>query len=159
MSLEFTRRIMVLLLVVAAAQAAASVTVDDLLARESQPPGVVFEVIASEDALTWAIPQINDHVRALRERWPGLEIAVVSHGREQFALMTREANTYAEAHAGVQQLVENDGVQVHVCETHASWEDVSPEDFPDYVDVTPAGPVQIRMYQELGYELVVISGY
>jgi intracellular sulfur oxidation DsrE/DsrF family protein len=159
MSLKFKHGVMALLLVLAAAQAAASVTVEDLLAGDAEPAGVVFEVIASEDALTWAVPQINDHVRALRERWPGLEIAVVSHGREQFALMTSEADTYAEAHAGVQRLVHNDGVQVHVCETHASWEDVSPEDFPDYVDVTPAGPVQIRMYQELGYELVVISEY
>ena len=78
---------------------------------------------------------------------------------EQFALMTGEAEARPDVHAGVQELVAEQNVPVHVCETHASWRDVNPEDFPDYVDVTPAGPVQIRMYQELGYELVVISGY
>lgn len=137
----------------------ASVTVDELLARDTEPPGVVFEVVASEDALSWAVPQINRDVRALRERWPDLEIAVVSHGAEQFALTSDEAAARPEVHAGVQELVAEQNVPVHVCETHASWRDVDPEDFPDYVDVTPAGPVQIRMYQDLGYELVVISGY
>jgi hypothetical protein len=46
---------------------------------------------------------------------------------------------------------------VHVCETHAGWYGVTAEDFPDYVDVAPTGPGQINLYQELGYDLIVIK--
>ena len=48
-------------------------------------------------------------------------------------------------------------VLLHVCETHAGWYGVSAEDFPDYVDVAPTGPGQVSLYQELGYDLIVIE--
>jgi predicted ATPase len=32
-----------------------------------------------------------------------------------------------------------------------------PEDFPDYINVSAAGPIQINDYEELGYELVVLT--
>jgi hypothetical protein len=35
---------------------------------------------------------------------------------------------------------------------------VSAEEFPEYVDVSPAGPVQITLYRELGYERIRLSG-
>lgn len=77
----------------------------------------------------------------------------MTHGREQFALQDRKAAHYADVHAGVRQL-SADGVPVHVCETYAARRSVSAEDFPAYVDVAPAGPTQIRSYQELGYVLI-----
>ena len=61
-----------------------------------------------------------------------------------------------DTHQLVQSLVNNDTVDFHVCGTHASWFDVMPEDFPDYVDVAPAAPAQIRHYEDLGYELIVL---
>lgn len=131
--------------------------VDALLAREAAPAGVVFEVIAGADGLRWAIPQVQRYSVQLRERFADLPIAVVTHGREQFALQTSEQAEYTEVHAKVRSLVSEQQIPVHVCETHASWRGVSPEEFPDYVDVTPAGPVQIKNYQELGYELVVVE--
>ena len=56
----------------------------------------------------------------------------------------------------MQSLVAED-VPVHVCATHASWYGVSPEDFPEYVNVAPTGPGQIQLYLELDYELIVIQ--
>ena len=141
----------------AASQVYADVTVDELLLRDEAPDGVVFEIIAEDDGLDWAVPAINTHVERLRARWPDLEIAVVSHGREQFALTRNEAVAYPEVHEGVRQLVEEDSVPVHVCGTHAGWYGVNPEDFPEYVDVAPAGPAQINDYQALGFELVVLD--
>lgn len=146
-----------LLFLLGAGTAWADVTVDQLLLRDEPPAGVVFEIIADDDGLDWAVPAINTHVRRLRERWPDLEIAVVSHGREQFALTRNEASTYSEVHEGIQQLVEQENVPVHVCGTHAGWYGVNPEDFPDYIDVAPSGPVQIRNYEDLGYALVVLD--
>lgn len=131
--------------------------VDALIVRDEAPSGVVFEVLAGADGLRWAIPQIQRYSSQLRERFANLPIAVVTHGREQFALQTSEQSEYAEVHAKVRSLVREQEIPVHVCETHASWRGVSPEDFPDYVDVTPAGPAQINDYQSLGYELVIVE--
>ena len=108
------------------------------------------------DALKWAIPAVNKYVKQLRERFPDIGLAVVSHGSEQFGLMKSEQKEKAEVHKTVQSLVASD-VPVHVCGTHAGWFDIAPEDFPDYVDVSPTGPAQINDYLALDYELIVID--
>lgn len=125
-----------------------------LLNSTEPPPGVVFEVAEGDgDALQWAIPMIRDHVARLKARHPGMEFAVVTHGKEQFALQQRYRKEYDEVHLGVQSLL-GDQVPVHVCGTHAGWYGVSDEDFPAYVDVAPAGPTQIHLYEELGWDVV-----
>ena len=40
---------------------------------------------------------------------------------------------------------------------HAGWYGISEEDFPAYVDVVPAGPIQIDQYRELGYRVIRIE--
>ena len=131
--------------------------VDVLLARTESPPGVVFEIVeADEDALEVLLPRVRGDIKRIRARFPETEFAVVSHGREEFALQTQYQGEHAEIHQQVQALVAAD-VPVHVCETHAGWYGVTAEDFPDYVNVAPTGPGQVRLYQELGYELIVIE--
>ena len=95
-------------------------------------------------------------ITRIRNRFPDTEFAVVSHGREEFALQSQYQGEYAEVHEAVQALVASE-VPVHVCETHAGWYGVTAEDFPDYVNVAPTGPGQVRLYQELGYELVIVD--
>ncbi len=131
--------------------------VEALLSEANAPEGVVFEIIEGEQGLRWALPQILQYSERLRARFPALPIAVVSHGREEFALQQSKREEYAEVHDLVQGLSRQQEIPVHVCGTHASWYQVRPEDFPDYVDVAPAGPAQIQAYEELGYELIVIS--
>jgi len=128
--------------------------VQQLLAAAEPPPGVVFEIVeGDEGALADLIPKTREAIVQLRARYPQIEIAVVAHGREQFALQSRYRDRYADIHQGVRSLVD-DQVPVHVCGTHASWYEVTPEDFPAYVDVPSSGPAQIRHYQELGFVLV-----
>jgi len=131
--------------------------VDALLAQAEPPHGVVFEIVeADEAALEELLPLVRGAIKKIRARFPETEFAVVSHGREEFALQTRYQGEHAEIHQQVQALVATD-VPVHVCETHAGWYGVSAEDFPDYVNVAPTGPGQVQLYQELGYELIVID--
>ncbi len=134
---------------------AGAVTIDEIAARDRPPAGVVFEIVQGQaDALDWAIPRVAADARRLRERFPGLPVAVVSHGFEQFAL--KRDGAAPGLHRQVQDLVSDD-VPVHVCGTHASWYDVTAEDFPDYIDVAPSGPAQINAYRELGYELLIVT--
>ncbi|MCI0507837.1 MAG: hypothetical protein L0Z73_17245 [Gammaproteobacteria bacterium] len=132
--------------------------IDYILKMETPPLGVVFEIIeGSPNDLDWAVPRVVKFSRQLRDRFPNLAIAVVSHGKEQFGLMTSEAKAKSEVHKSVKSLTQEQDIPVHVCGTHASWYGKGEKDFPDYVDVTPAGPTQIANYEDMGYEKIILQ--
>jgi len=132
--------------------------IDWILKMDTAPFGVIFEVVEGDgDALNWAIPQINKFSDQLRKRFPDIGIAVVSHGKEQFALTKDKAKKFSKVHKMVKSLSLDKNIPVHICGTHASWFNVKPEDFPDYVTVSPAGPTEIENYEQMGYELVVLD--
>jgi len=129
-------------------------TVKEILALSEAPPGVVFEILAPNPQQWNRIqPRLMDAIESLRSTFPDLDIALVSHGNEQFALTTENENKFPLLHQGVRDLGES-GVDVHVCETFASWSNVTADAFPDYVDVAPSGPAQINNYVAMGYLLV-----
>lgn len=141
-----------------------AVAVDDnqddinrILSSNPPPFGVVFEIVEGDrDSLDWAIPRVKGFAAQLRKTFPDIGIAVVSHGKEEFALMTIKQDEHKAVHKTVQSLVKDD-IPVHVCGTHASWYGKKPEDFPDYIDVAPSGPTQIRNYEDMGYQRIVIE--
>ena len=138
-------------------QASANSDLDNLLAQSTTPDGVVFEIVESDkSALEYLLPRVREAIIKIREKFPDTDFAVVSHGREEFALQTRYQTEQSKIHNAVLSLVAED-VPVYVCETHAGWYGVSAEDFPDYVEVAPSGPGQINLYLELGYQLIVIE--
>ena len=131
--------------------------VELILEHNEAPFGIVFEIVEEdEDALEGLIPEVIESIAKIRARFPATHFAVVSHGREEFALQSQYRGEYAEVHQQVQSLVADD-VPVHVCETHAGWYGVTVEDFPDYVDVAPTGPGQVGVYEEMGYEVVIVD--
>ena len=128
-----------------------------VLELSEAPEGVVFEIVESDEkALNHILPRIKKAIEQIRARFPHTEFAVVSHGREEFALQTDNQKSLPRIHQHVQSLVADD-VPVYICETHAGWYGVTAEDFPDYIDVAPTGPGQINLYIEMGYELVVME--
>ena len=154
-SLAFGSGLLLLLASLCAAQA--NDDVDALLQRSDAPHGIVFEIVeGDESALEELLPAVRSAIKEIQARFPQTEFAVVSHGREEFALQTAYQGEYAQIHQQVQSLVAED-VPVHVCETHAGWYGVSAEDFPEYVDVAPTGPGQIQLYLDMDYELIVIQ--
>ena len=145
------------LVVAVPVQVLANEDLERLLALPEAPEGVVFEIVETdEDALEELLPRVRRAIEKIRARFPQTSFAVVSHGREEFALQSKYQAENAEIHRQVQSLVSED-VPVHVCETHAGWYGVSAEDFPEYVNVAPTGPGQVNLYQELEYELIVVE--
>ncbi|MFZ5466966.1 MAG: DsrE family protein [Pseudomonadota bacterium] len=129
--------------------------VDALLLHGSPPAGVVFEVESWDERSLYALlPWVERQAVRLRERFPGLDMAVVTHGREQFTLMRSEAASHAPVHEAVRRL-RAANVRVHVCGEHASWRGVTPEQFIADVDVAASGPAQINDYLRLDWALVV----
>lgn len=141
----------------AANGARAATRLDDLLARPTAPPGVVFEIVDRDpDALEVALPWVKQAAQRLRQRFPGLPMALVTHGQEMFALQTPMRADTQPIHELAQSLSRDEGIPVHVCETFAARRGLAAEDFPDYVDVAPEGPAQIRNYEALDYVRVVV---
>ena len=130
--------------------------IDKLLASDEAPPGVVFEIIGSPNYLSRALHGVKNDIERLRARFPDMEFAVVSHGTEQFALLTEAQDQQKKVHSLTQTLTSSD-VPVHVCATHAGWRGFTEDDFPSYVSVSASGPAQINDYVALDYHLIVVS--
>lgn len=134
--------------------------VDKLLAGVTEPEGVVFEIMSRRaDYLDWAIPEVERLSKLMRQKYPQLPVAVVSHSREQFALSTANKATHKQTHVKIQSLVSEQDIPVHVCGVNAARKGMSPKAFPDYIDVADSGPDQIGLYRQMGYELIVITGH
>ena len=159
MHLIFTRRFLQILLAallgLAWNSAALSNTVDALLAQDKAPAGVVFEIVERDgQALEWAVPLVAQEAKRLRQKFPNLDIAVVTHGQEMFALQASQKKAHRQIHSEVEQLVKTDKVAVHVCGTHASWRNLDKEHFVDFVDFGPSAPSQLNNYRDLGFVVV-----
>lgn len=129
----------------------------DVLALPKAPQGVVFEIVSGQNqALSWAVPEVQRQTAVLRTRFPGLPIAVVSHGSEQFALTMANRERHRAIHDSVRNLNADPNMEFHVCGTHASWRNLEPEDFPDYVNVVAAAPAKINDYRTFGYRVIVV---
>lgn len=146
-----------LLLLTPLVACASSTTLDRVLNEKTAPPGVVIEIVTGDaQGLNWALPEAKSDIKQLRARFPGLPIAIVTHGREQFALQKKKRKQQRKVHLLTQSLLKED-VQLHVCGTFAGWEGLAAEDFPDYVNVAPAGPAQVDDYIAMGYQLIIIK--
>jgi intracellular sulfur oxidation DsrE/DsrF family protein len=133
------------------------VSVDHILSQKQPPAGLVFEIVSDdEDFLEVLLPELSSVIHSIRDKFPELPIAIVSHGKEQFALTRSNEDIEKNTHSLAREFVD-DGIDIHVCGTHAGWYGIAPEDFPDYVDVSPAGPTQIDDYEEMGYELIFLT--
>lgn len=133
-------------------------TLNEVLALPTEPDGVVIEIVTGDaDGLSWALPRAQDYIKQLRGRFAELPIAIVTHGREQFALTEKNQKTSETAHNNVRSLIQGSEVQVHVCGAYAGWRGLTEEDFPDYVNVSASGPAQINDYKAVGYLPIVIS--
>ncbi len=130
--------------------------INRLLNAEQAPDGVVFELISWDDKTwQWAAPMITDLRRQLQQKFPGIDVAVVSHGGEQFQLTKTAAAQQPQAIAQLQSLTD-DGVNLHVCGTHSYWNDVDESAYLDMVSVSPSGPAQVSDYIKLGYTHILL---
>ena len=133
--------------------------IDTIIAKGVEPDGVVIEIVTGDpEGLRWALPEAKQSIEKLRAKFPDLDIAVVTHGREQFALQKKHKERFKKVHSLTESLVKDSGVNLHVCGTYAEWHNVAEEEFADYADVAAAGPAQINDYIKLGYTKILIEG-
>jgi hypothetical protein len=74
---------------------AKDISLNEILALPATPPGVVIEIVTSDaEGLRWALPQAQEAVAQLRAKFRDVPVAIVTHGREQFALTQKKQSTH-----------------------------------------------------------------
>ena len=132
--------------------------VDRLLQSDNTPEGVVFELIENDKKTwEWAAPMLKELRDQLKEKYPNIEIAIVSHGREQFQLIKQRGIRQKEEISILENLVQKKDVDLHVCGTHSSWYDIPESNYIDIVDVAVSGPAKINDYINLDYQLILLK--
>ncbi len=125
------------------------------ISRADQLEGVVFLVMEQdEEALNWVLPRVLHYTRQLREKWKKLNIVVLSHGDEMFALQTELKGLHEGLHSLAEQLVSEHDIQIQVCGSYAFFSDISASAFPNYIDVVPSAPAEIENYRLMGFKMV-----
>ena len=120
-----------------------------------RPEGVVFLVMDHDtEAYEWVLPRLERYVKIIRQEWPDLPLAVLSHGDEIFSLLAKNENEYPEFHRKVRHLVTSEKIDFQVCGAFAALSGVDESEFADFVEVVPSAPTQISDYRLMGYELV-----
>jgi len=122
------------------------------LLNEKRPVGVVIEITSGDPLyLKKIMPELEGDIRKLQKKFSKLPVAIVSHARESLILSNEGSTKHKGLHRQIKNLSDNTNTTVHVCGTYASWFDISDSEFPDYINVSPAGPVQVDDYTDLGY--------
>jgi intracellular sulfur oxidation DsrE/DsrF family protein len=128
--------------------------VSQIIQSAEMPEGIVFELITfEEDAWQWVAPMLEALTTQLRQKFPEIEIALVSHGSEMFDLATRE-NRHSQPEIKQLASISDSGVDIHVCGNFASYQQLGDDDFLKFVDVAPSAPTQLNDYLNLGFELI-----
>lgn len=124
----------------------------DILTYEKQPEGVVIEITSGDKLyLEKIIVELKKDISALQSKYKNLPIAIVSHAKESLLLTKKAGLSHPTLHNEVKSLSNSGDTTIHVCGTYASWHNVMEDDFPDYINVSPAGPVQVNDYIDIGY--------
>ena len=132
--------------------------VEQLISANVEPEGVVFDIeTLDSEALQSLTSYVLSQVDLVKKAYPDVDIAIVSHGAEEFALQTTAQNKYAEIHSLFNELVSSEGVSVHVCGAVGGLKQLTQEDFPDFVSYSASGMAQINDYKALGYSVIVIK--
>ena len=122
------------------------------------PGGVVFLVMDYDtEAYYWVLPRLERYVRMLREKWPDLSLAVLSHGDEIFSLLSKNEDEYSFFHKSLRELATTYKVDVQVCGAYAALSGVDESEFADFVDVVASAPAQITDYRQMDYEVVSLE--
>lgn len=146
---QFTRILYLILLLPLNAVAFNDLTT---LLNEKRPPGVVIEITSGDPLyLKKIMPELKNDITKLQNKFKNLPIAIVSHARESLILSKEGSLKHTKLHKQIKNLSNQSNTTVHVCGTYASWFNISESEFPEYINVSPAGPVQIDDYTELGY--------
>ena len=139
------------------AQECPNLVINQLISANIEPEGVVFELAAYEsNAWNWASPKVDQLSKQLKDKYPNVDIAIISHGNEQFQLTSKNLAKNQYPVSLLDNLAKN-GADIHVCGVNSSWNNVSHDSYIDIVQVAVSGPAKVNDYIKLGYQHIRLS--
>jgi len=131
--------------------------VQALIVADAEPGGIVFEILTWEDnSWDWAAPMLQIATRQLRERYPGIEIVLISHGNELFDLALKNSQP-ANPAIKILQSLSDEQVDFYVSEDYAKYKHLGTKDFLPFVDVSPSGTAQLQDFINLGFTHILLE--
>lgn len=132
--------------------------IEQIIQSNTEPEGVVFEIeTLDSQALEILTDYVISQIKLIKRVYPAVDVAVVSHGAEEFVLQKTASSEYADVHNLFNNLVSKQGVSVHVCGAVGGLKQLTQEDFPDFVNYSASGLAQVNDYKALGYSVIVIK--
>lgn len=120
--------------------------------------GIIFTIRDyDEEALVWLAERADYYLYLIRKSHPKLPIAFLSHGDEVSSLRKHPEKQYIKLHQYIQHWIKDYDVIFHVCGSMAHSLGLSEDSFPDYIDVVPYGPSQVKDYLDLYYHHIEIE--
>lgn len=142
---------------VAAMAVSPEARVDELLAGQEPPRGIVFEVVEWDiDRLQAVMPRIGALVARVREGYPELPLVVMSHGEEQFGFMAHHLNSLPPLRSLVEAL-HRDGVVLQVCGGYAVMSGYDSRRFSPLVTPVAEAVGALAQYRRDGYAIVAVG--
>lgn len=133
-------------------------TVKQILQSSEEPDGIVFDIeTLQSNALGELAPYVRQQILLIKNKFPDVDIAVVTHGVEEYALQRDAQKQNAGLHDMFNRLVQDQDVSVHVCGAVGGLKNLTQEDFPEFVSYSESGMAQINDYKALGYTVVAIK--
>lgn len=121
------------------------------------PHGVIFTIREyEEDSMSWVAIRLNYYIYLLRNAHPKLPIAILAHGDEVASLSSKHKKQYKKLHQFIQSW-DKQGIITHVCGSMAHMLGLDESNFPDYIDVVPYGPSQVKDYIELEHKHIELE--
>ena len=81
--------------------------VEKIVESKNPPIGIVFEIVdfSTKNYLELALNRFDTYQKRLKEAHPDIKLAIVSHGREQFALSSSNKQKFSKTHRLVQRIL------------------------------------------------------
>lgn len=136
----------------------ASAQIQKIISDGEEPLGIVFEIETLDPfALQKITLYVVKQVKRIKQVYPDVDIAVISHGVEEYALTTKASSEYATTQRLLNEMVIQQEVSLHVCGAVAGLKGLEQEDFPNFISYSASGLAQLNDYKALDYTVVVIK--
>ncbi len=129
--------------------------IEAMINSKQGPAGVVFEIVGGDaNSLKAAIIRIESYIEKIKFQFPATKFIVISHGVEQFSLLTENEIEHPKLHKQIQRLVKDDQIPLQVCGSFAGMMDIEDKEFQSFIEVVDSAPAQIEYYKYKGYRVI-----
>ncbi len=150
----FTKTFFVLTMFVFSANASnIHPAVVELLQSNEDIDGIILDIESNDpDFWTKKYFYVENQVTALKEKFPGSDVVILSHGRE-----LKQLTENAKLKEKVKNLLKS--VSLNVCSVSSDWQGIDEFQYQENVETVVSAPAERKNYIELGYSVIYLERF